>query len=95
MTNSPATSASPSAESSRSRATVALTALVRGYQRLFARRVAPCRFYPSCSDYAIEALEVHGARRGAGLALRRLTRCRPFGPHGIDLVPLAEKQRSA
>ena len=64
-----------------------LLALVRGYQRLRAGRPSPCRFYPSCSAYAIEALEVHGAARGSWLALRRIGRCRPLGPHGIDLVP--------
>ncbi|MGC8499132.1 MAG: membrane protein insertion efficiency factor YidD [Acidimicrobiales bacterium] len=64
-----------------------LVALVRGYQRLRAGRPSPCRFYPSCSAYAVEALEVHGAARGSWLALRRIGRCRPLGPHGIDLVP--------
>lgn len=64
------------------------------YQRLTAGRVAPCRFYPSCSQYAREAIEVHGAWRGSGLALRRLSRCRPLGPHGIDLVPVSKGIRS-
>ena len=62
-------------------------AVVRGYQHLTAGRVSPCRFYPSCSAYAVEALEVHGALRGGWLATRRLGRCRPGGGHGIDLVP--------
>jgi putative membrane protein insertion efficiency factor len=57
------------------------------YQRLTAGRVSACRFYPSCSSYAIEAIEVHGALRGSALALRRVSRCRPLGPHGVDLVP--------
>jgi uncharacterized protein len=64
------------------------------YQRLTAGRVAPCRFYPSCSQYAREAVEIHGAWRGIGLALRRLSRCRPLGPHGVDLVPTSKKVRS-
>lgn len=64
------------------------------YQRLTAGRIAPCRFYPSCSHYAVEAIEVHGAWRGTGLALRRLSRCRPLGPHGVDLVPEAKNVRS-
>lgn len=46
-----------------------------------------CRFYPSCSAYAYEAVERWGAWRGVGLALRRLLRCHPFGGRGIDLVP--------
>lgn len=65
----------------------ALAGAVRLYQHLRAGRISPCRFYPSCSQYALEALEVHGAARGTWLALRRLLRCRPFGPHGVDLVP--------
>jgi putative membrane protein insertion efficiency factor len=46
-----------------------------------------CKFYPSCSNYAREAIERHGARRGAVLALRRLLRCHPFTRGGIDFVP--------
>jgi len=64
------------------------------YQRLTSGRPSPCRFYPSCSNYAAEAIEVHGAVRGTGLALRRLSRCRPLGPHGVDLVPEPKKARS-
>lgn len=66
-------------------------ALVRGvrlYQGARAGRPSPCRFWPSCSAYAIEALELHGARRGTALALRRLMRCHPWGGHGVDPVPL-------
>jgi putative membrane protein insertion efficiency factor len=63
------------------------------YQRLTAGRPSPCRFYPSCSSYAHEAIGLHGAWRGTGLALRRLSRCRPLGPHGIDLVPELKKAR--
>jgi putative membrane protein insertion efficiency factor len=66
-----------------------LVGVITLYQRLTAGRVAPCRFYPSCSHYAREAIEVHGLWRGSGLALRRLGRCRPLGPHGIDLVPVS------
>ncbi|MBU3689504.1 MAG: membrane protein insertion efficiency factor YidD [Acidimicrobiales bacterium mtb01] len=50
-------------------------------------RPSPCRFSPSCSHYAHEAVSVHGAGRGTWLAVRRLIRCRPFGPSGFDPVP--------
>lgn len=46
-----------------------------------------CRFYPSCSDYAREAIQYHGAARGAYLAVRRVCRCHPFSAGGVDLVP--------
>jgi putative membrane protein insertion efficiency factor len=72
----------------------AFIGVIRIYQRLTATRVAPCRFYPSCSSYALEALEVHGAWRGSLLSLRRISRCRPLGPHGVDLVPEAPNSRS-
>ena len=65
------------------------------YQKFTSGRPSPCRFYPSCSNYAAEAIDVHGALRGSALALRRLSRCRPLGPHGVDLVPEPHKTRSA
>lgn len=65
-----------------------LVRLVEWYQRLAEGRPSPCRFTPSCSAYAREALLVHGNGRGLWLTLRRLTRCRPFGPSGWDPVPL-------
>jgi putative membrane protein insertion efficiency factor len=68
-----------------------LAAGVAKYQFVTAGRVSPCRFYPSCSAYAHEALLSHGAVRGSWLSLRRLSRCRPLGPHGVDLVPLSRK----
>jgi uncharacterized protein len=71
-----------------------LLAMVKGYQRLTVNRVAPCRFYPSCSQYACEALELHGFCRGTALSVKRISRCRPLGPHGVDLVPEAKKARS-
>jgi uncharacterized protein len=61
--------------------------LVRGYQRVRAGRPSPCRFSPSCSEYAAEALVEHGAARGTWLAARRLGRCHPWGGHGWDPVP--------
>jgi putative membrane protein insertion efficiency factor len=57
------------------------------YQRAMEGRPSPCRFTPSCSSYAREALTVHGTRRGLWLTARRLVRCRPFGPSGFDPVP--------
>ena len=64
--------------------------LVDWYQRAAEGRPSPCRFTPSCSSYAREALEVHGTRRGLWLTVRRLLRCRPFGPSGFDPVPLPD-----
>ena len=63
-------------------------ALLTAYQGAASGRISPCRFYPSCSAYSVEAFTVHGFWRGLALAARRLVRCRPFGPHGVDLVPL-------
>lgn len=60
---------------------------VRVYQAARGGSVSPCRFYPSCSAYAVEAVERHGARRGLWLAVRRIGRCHPLGGHGVDLVP--------
>lgn len=65
----------------------ALRSLVRAYRYLTAGRVSPCRFDPSCSTYALEALERHGAVRGSWLTIRRLGRCHPWGGTGWDPVP--------
>ena len=65
-----------------------LVLFVRGYQVTLSPLLpAWCRYYPSCSAYAIEALEKHGAVRGSWLALRRIARCHPFRPGGYDPVP--------
>jgi putative membrane protein insertion efficiency factor len=62
--------------------------LIRGYQVSLAPLLpASCRYYPSCSAYAIEAIEKHGAIRGAWLAARRIGRCHPFRSGGYDPVP--------
>jgi hypothetical protein len=60
---------------------------VRGYRYVTAGRQSPCRFDPSCSTYALEALERHGAARGTWLTIRRLSRCHPWGGMGWDPVP--------
>lgn len=65
-----------------------LTRLIVAYRRWLSPALpARCRFYPSCSAYALEAVARHGAVRGTGLALRRLLRCHPFHPGGYDPVP--------
>lgn len=62
---------------------------------LYSRAISPalpprCRFYPTCSAYAAEAVDRHGAARGTWLALRRLVLCAPWHPGGVDLVPAAD-----
>lgn len=64
-----------------------LIAAVRGYQLARSGRPSGCRYLPSCSEYAAEAIRRHGTVRGSWLAVRRLARCHPWGGHGIDPVP--------
>ena len=68
--------------------TRAALGVLKAYQAATSSRVSPCRFYPSCSNYAVEAFTEHGFFKGFRLTARRLVRCRPFGSHGVDLVPL-------
>ncbi|MFP5486963.1 MAG: membrane protein insertion efficiency factor YidD [Acidimicrobiia bacterium] len=68
---------------------------IETYQRAFEGRPSPCRFFPTCSAYGHEAIAVHGAGRGLWLTIRRLSRCRPFGPSGVDLVPLPRHRPDA
>ena len=68
--------------------TLLLRCLIRGYQLVISPVLGPsCRYLPSCSDYAVEAIERHGALAGMWLALRRLARCHPWGGSGYDPVP--------
>lgn len=65
-----------------------LLVAIRAYQVLVRPHlVGACKFFPSCSDYAAEALRTYGLLRGTWLAIRRLLRCHPFGPGGLDPVP--------
>jgi putative membrane protein insertion efficiency factor len=62
--------------------------LVRAYQLVISPFVPPsCRFYPTCSHYAIEALQKHGVLKGGWLAVHRIARCHPWHPGGHDPVP--------
>lgn len=65
-----------------------LVLFVRAYQVVLSPLLPPsCRYHPTCSNYAIEALEKHGALRGGWLAVKRIARCHPFRPGGFDPVP--------
>lgn len=65
-----------------------LVAFIRAYQLVISPALPPaCRFTPTCSQYALEAIRRHGAVRGAWLGVRRLARCHPFNPGGFDAVP--------
>ena len=67
-----------------------LMALIGGYRRFISPLLGPrCRFAPSCSAYALEAVREHGALPGTWLAVRRIGRCHPFNPGGFDPVPPA------
>ena len=65
-----------------------LIVLLRGYKRWLSPLLGPrCRFVPSCSEYAMQAIALHGAGRGSWLAARRVARCHPLNPGGHDPVP--------
>jgi uncharacterized protein len=65
----------------------AMISVIGVYQGVRGAKPSPCRFVPTCSSYATEALHRHGALRGGWMALRRVGRCHPFGAHGVDPVP--------
>ena len=78
----------PPAPTPPSRGARAAILFVRAYQVTLSPFLGgQCRYYPSCSAYAIEALQRHGALRGGWLAIRRIGRCHPFRPGGFDPVP--------
>jgi len=67
-----------------------LIGLLKAYRLLISPLYGQrCRYYPSCSAYALEAVQTHGALRGSWLAVRRVGRCHPWSPGGVDLVPPA------
>jgi putative membrane protein insertion efficiency factor len=77
---------------------VAVSRLIIAVLKIYRLVVSPlygqrCRYYPSCSAYALRAVEIHGALRGSWLAARRLGRCHPWTPGGVDLVPPREAYR--
>jgi len=71
----------------RGRVAGALISLIRGYQLARSGRPTGCRFVPTCSEYAAEAIRCHGALRGSAISARRLARCNPWGGQGFDPVP--------
>ena len=72
-----------------------LLLLIAGYRYAISPLLpSRCRFYPTCSSYAAEAVTRYGAFRGGWLAIRRLVRCHPWGDHGVDLVPDLPKHSS-
>jgi putative membrane protein insertion efficiency factor len=77
-----------------------MTRLLVLFLRAYQLAVSPflgqnCRFYPTCSNYAIEAVRVHGSARGSFMALRRVCKCHPWNEGGVDLVPPAPEKNSS
>ena len=74
---------------------VLLIWLIRGYRQFVSPLLPPsCRFQPTCSQYALQAIDRFGASKGSLLAVKRILRCHPFHPGGYDPVPLKEKEKS-
>ncbi len=87
MSSDMITSAPPAEESRPGPFARVVMVLIRTYQHARAGRLSPCRFQPTCSTYALDAVQTHGALRGGVLALRRIGRCHPWGGSGWDPVP--------
>jgi hypothetical protein len=81
--------------SRRSPLQLLLIGLIGLWQRASAFRSPRCRFHPTCSAYGREAIVVHGALRGSWLAIRRVGRCHPWNPGGVDHVPPADHHADA
>lgn len=65
-----------------------LKSIIKVYQKVISPLTPPsCRFYPTCSNYGLEAIETHGAMKGSWLAVRRISKCHPFHKGGFDPVP--------
>lgn len=71
-----------------------INCFVKLYRVLRPNKQPMCRFYPTCSEYALDAIKGHGVFRGLMLSLRRILRCHPFGGSGIDFVPGVELQNN-
>lgn len=68
--------------------------LIRFYQKVISPLTPPsCRFYPTCSNYTLEAIQVHGALKGGWLGLKRILKCHPFHEGGFDPVPLKKEHK--
>lgn len=87
MTDSPCIPAQADFVAAKGLAVRFVVALIRLYQLLRGNRLSPCRYLPTCSHYAVEAVERHGALLGGWLSVRRIARCNPFGHYGFDPVP--------
>jgi len=77
----------PEAPDFRSSTARVLVGMIHGYQMARSGRPTGCRYLPSCSEYAVVAIDSHGPLRGTWLGVRRIARCNPWGGHGIDPVP--------
>ena len=67
---------------------------IYGYQRAFSFREPTCRYLPSCSEYANDAIEYHGVAKGSWMSLKRLFRCHPWGDSGYDPVPVPPRRNN-